>query len=189
MEAADGLAADIYVNIQGDEPMVSAAHIDLLFSGLQAPLVVPERRNVAGKASSEAFGSPPGAAQVSTLKVAISPEAAVDPNAVKVVTGPCGWALYFSRAAIPYHRDASREPRYYKHLGLYAYTVAALRRFRTLPPSPLERTEGLEQLRFLESGIPIVVIETHQDTIGVDTEEDLSRVEEWFRRAGRVSSP
>jgi 3-deoxy-manno-octulosonate cytidylyltransferase (CMP-KDO synthetase) len=165
-EAADGCAADIYVNIQGDEPMVTAAHIDLLISGLQA------------------FPSSTSAVPVSTLKVPISPEAAADPNAVKVVTDRSGWALYFSRAPIPYRRDASREATYYKHLGFYAYTAAALRRFQTLAPSALEKTEGLEQLRFLENGIPMMVIETNQDTIGVDTEEDLRRVEEYFRERG-----
>lgn len=159
-EAAAGHPADIYVNIQGDEPMVRAAHIDLLLKGLQAPIV---------------------AAPVSTLQVAISSQAAADPNAVKVVTDARGLALYFSRAPIPYDRDASGEAKYYKHLGFYAYTIDALRRFRTLEPSPLERTERLEQLRFLENGIPIAVLETDQDTIGVDTEEDLRRVEKYFR--------
>lgn len=163
-EAADGCAADVYVNIQGDEPMVSDAHIALLIKGLE-----------------DSLGNS-GAVQVSTLKVPISAEAAADPNAVKVVTDPCGWALYFSRAPIPYHRDAARQTAYYKHLGFYAYTTAALRRFQTLAPTPLEKTEGLEQLRFLENGIPIKVIETHQDTIGVDTEDDLRRVEEILQR-------
>jgi len=162
-EFAAGYPADIYVNIQGDEPMVTAAHIDLLLKGLQP----------AG-----------GAIQVSTLKIAISSEAALDPNAVKVVTDARGLALYFSRSPIPYDRDSSGEAKYYKHLGFYAYTIDALRRFRTLEPSPLERTERLEQLRFLENGIPMAVLETDQDTIGVDTEEDLRRVEEYFRKRG-----
>lgn len=158
-EVADGHAADIYVNIQGDEPMVTSAHIDLLLNGLQGAH---------------------GTIEVSTLKVAIGSEAAADPNVVKVVTDARGLALYFSRAPIPYDRDASGEAKYCKHLGFYAYTVGALRRFRTLAPSPLERAERLEQLRFLENGIPITVLETNDDTIGVDTEEDLRRVEEYF---------
>lgn len=162
-EAATGHAADIYVNIQGDEPMVTATHIDLLLKGLAH--------------SGDAI-------QVSTLKVAIGATAARDPNAVKVVTEARSRALYFSRAPIPYDRDASGEARYYKHLGFYAYTADALRCFQTLEPSPLERTEHLEQLRFLENGIPIAVLETDQDTIGVDTEEDLRRVEEYFREKG-----
>ncbi len=164
-ETSAGRAANVYVNIQGDEPMVTVDHIDLLLNGLRTPTV--------------------SGLQVSTLKVAISPDAATDPNAVKVVTDSRGLALYFSRAPIPYDRDASGKARYYKHLGFYAYTAEALRRFRTLPPSPLERVECLEQLRFLEAGIPIAVVETAQDTIGVDTEEDLRRVEEYFRNSRR----
>lgn len=162
-EAGAGHPADIYVNVQGDEPMVTATHIDLLLKGLEP----------AG-----------GALQVSTLKVAISAAAAADPNAVKVVTDRRGVALYFSRAPIPYDRNTPGKARYYKHLGFYAYTLDALRRFRTLEPSALERTEHLEQLRFLENGVPIAVLETDQDTIGVDTEEDLRRVEEYFRSRG-----
>jgi 3-deoxy-manno-octulosonate cytidylyltransferase (CMP-KDO synthetase) len=158
--------ADIYVNIQGDEPMVTAEHIKLL---LQPFREVAETR-------------------VSTLKVAISADQAQNPNNVKVVTDLNGRALYFSRAPIPYDRDGAGRVQYYKHLGLYAYAAAALRQFRDLPPSHLEQHEKLEQLRFLENGIPIAVVETSQDTIGVDTEEDLKVVEECFRRAG-ITSP
>jgi 3-deoxy-manno-octulosonate cytidylyltransferase (CMP-KDO synthetase) len=154
--------ADIYVNIQGDEPMVTADHIELLLRPFRE---VPETR-------------------VSTLKVAITPEQAQNPNNVKVVTDSKGRALYFSRAPIPYDREGSGRVPYYKHLGLYAYAAEALRQFQALPPSELEQHERLEQLRFLENGIPIAVVETSQDTIGVDTEADLQEVEEYFRRAG-----
>src|SRR5207245_11427039 len=119
--------------------------------------------------------------QVSTLKVAIGSDDAPNPNTVKVVTDFGGRALYFSRAPIPHDRDASGRARYYKHLGLYAYTADALEKFHRLPPSELELTEKLEQLRFLENGIPVTVIETSQDTIGVDTEEDRSEE----RRVGK----
>jgi len=154
--------ADIYVNIQGDEPMITPEHIELL----QLPFRdFPET-------------------QVTTLKVPIGVEEARDLNNVKVVTDLQGHALYFSRALIPSDRDASGGVRYYKHLGLYAYSAAALGKFRALLPSPLEQDEKLEQLRFLEHGIPIVVVETTHDTIGVDTEEDLKKVEEYFGRAG-----
>jgi 3-deoxy-manno-octulosonate cytidylyltransferase (CMP-KDO synthetase) len=155
-------AADIYVNIQGDEPMVTADHIELLLRPFRE---VPETR-------------------VSSLKVAITPDQARNPNNVKVVTDLKGRALYFSRAPIPYDRDGSGRVPYYKHLGLYAYAAEALRQFQALPPSELEQHERLEQLRFLENGIPIAVVETSQDTIGVDTEADLQEVEEYFRRAG-----
>jgi len=158
--------ADIYVNIQGDEPMVTAEHIELLLRPFRE---VAETR-------------------VSTLKVAISADQAQNPNNVKVVTDLKGRALYFSRAPIPYDRNGAGRVQYYKHLGLYAYAAEALRQFRDLAPSHLEQHEKLEQLRFLENGIPIAVVETSQDTIGVDTEEDLKVVEECFRRAG-ITSP
>jgi 3-deoxy-manno-octulosonate cytidylyltransferase (CMP-KDO synthetase) len=120
-------------------------------------------------------------AQVGTV---MTPAAEVDiknPNAVKVVTDLSGRALYFSRATIPFDRDGGR-PRYFKHLGLYAYRKAALDRFVTLPESSLEKSERLEQLRFLENGIPIFVGETPHDSVGVDTEEDLQRVIEILGR-------
>ncbi len=153
---------DIYVNIQGDEPMVTAAHIDLLL------------RPFRGSAQT----------QVTTLKVAMGETEARNPNNVKVVTDLMGRALYFSRAPVPYDRNGSGRVPYYKHLGLYAYAASALEKFRTLAPSALELQEALEQLRFLENGIAVTVVETTEDTIGVDTEEDLRRVEEHFRRGG-----
>ncbi|MGE0406930.1 MAG: 3-deoxy-manno-octulosonate cytidylyltransferase, partial [Candidatus Korobacteraceae bacterium] len=99
-----------------------------------------------------------------------------NPNAVKVVTDRTGRALYFSRSTIPCDRDGSGQVRYYKHLGFYAYRREALSRFVSLPESELERSERLEQLRFLDHGIPIHVGETPFDTVGVDTEEDAERV-------------
>lgn len=154
--------ADIYVNIQGDEPMVTGDHIERLL----AP-----------------FRDEP-ATQVSTLKVRMAADDAHDPNNVKVVTDGRGRALYFSRSLIPHDRDAHGQASYYKHLGIYAYTPAALERFHLLPPSPLEQLEKLEQLRFLENGISITVVETPDDTIGVDTEENLRAVEDYLRRTG-----
>jgi 3-deoxy-manno-octulosonate cytidylyltransferase (CMP-KDO synthetase) len=154
--------ADIYVNIQGDEPMVTGEHLELLL---------------------RPFRDRPQT-QVSTLKVAISAEDARDPNNVKVVADARGQALYFSRSQIPHDRDATGQAQYFKHLGIYAYSAAALERFSTLAPSPLEELEKLEQLRFLENGVPIAVVETPDDTIGVDTEENVKMVEEFFRRTG-----
>jgi 3-deoxy-manno-octulosonate cytidylyltransferase (CMP-KDO synthetase) len=115
------------------------------------------------------------AVQVGTV---MTPAVEIDlpnPNAVKVVTDLNGRALYFSRATIPFDRDGTT-PRYFKHLGLYAYRKPALDRFVTLPESSLEKSERLEQLRFLENGISIYVGETPYDSVGVDTEEDLQRV-------------
>ena len=153
-EVAQGRAADVYVNIQGDEPFVTAGHI--------AKLVEPFRRD--------------GSTRVSTLCIRATPEEIDARQVNKVVFGADGRALYFSKYGIPYDRDNRGAVRY-KHVGLYAYTRAALDAFHQLPPSVLERTEGLEQLRFLEHGIPITVMETTEATIGVDTEEDLRAAE------------
>jgi 3-deoxy-manno-octulosonate cytidylyltransferase (CMP-KDO synthetase) len=149
--------ADIYVNIQGDEPLLRREHIDAL--------LWPFARTDA---------------QVTTLSVRCSPEQLDDPNAVKVVTANNGRALYFSRATIPYQRGTPLSPR--KHIGIYAYRKAALRRFAELPPSPLESVERLEQLRWLEEGISIHVVPTIFDTIGVDTEEDLLAAEQILKQ-------
>ena len=149
--------ADIYVNLQADEPLLRPEHI----TALLAPFAAPE-------------------VEVTTLKVLCTPENLPNPNAVKVVTTPTNRALYFSRATIPYDRDQISAP-VWKHLGLYAYRAATLNRFHALAPSPLELTERLEQLRFLEHGIPIYVAETPYDTIGVDTEEDLQRVDQLLK--------
>jgi 3-deoxy-manno-octulosonate cytidylyltransferase (CMP-KDO synthetase) len=150
--AAAMVDADIYVNIQGDEPLLRPEHIDALLR----PFALP-------------------GAEVTTLSTPCSPQEIDDPNAVKVVTASDGRALYFSRATIPYNRGIAMAPR--KHLGIYAYRKAALRRFAALPPSPLESAERLEQLRLLENGISIYVEQTSLDTIGVDTEEDLLAAE------------
>ena len=152
-EIANLVAADVYLNIQGDEPLTRPEHVKSLLDVMKNPAV-----------------------QVSTLKTPAPAADVKNPNAVKVVTDVSGRALYFSRATVPYDRDGMR-PLYFKHLGIYAYRKAALDRFCQLPESPLERSERLEQLRFLENGIPIHVGETAFDTIGVDTEEDLHRVE------------
>ena len=164
VEVMSRIAADIYVNIQGDEPMVTPEHIELMLGPFRE---LPET-------------------QVSTLKVAITTEEARNPNNVKVVTDVAGRALYFSRALIPHDRDGSGAVQYYKHMGLYAYSAAALARVRSFTPTALEQLEKLEQLRLLENGVPIHVVETSEDTIGVDTEEDLKKVDELFRREGHA---
>lgn len=153
-EVASSIAADIYLNIQGDEPLTRPEHIAALVSLMADPAV-----------------------QVGTLKTPAAAEDVNNPNAVKVVTDAAGRALYFSRAPIPFDRDATGQVCYFKHLGFYAYRPHALARFCSWPESALERAERLEQLRFLENGIPIHVAETPFDTIGVDTEEDLRRVD------------
>ena len=162
-EVAQGIEADVYVNVQGDEPLARREHLDVL-------LGLMEREDVA----------------VGTLRTLCSPEDVNNPNAVKVVTALDGKAMYFSRATIPCDRDGSGQVRYYKHLGFYAYRKAALNAFCAWPESEMERSERLEQLRFLDHGIAIHVAETPFDTVGVDTEEDLRRVEAIMRKAERA---
>jgi 3-deoxy-manno-octulosonate cytidylyltransferase (CMP-KDO synthetase) len=160
-QLSSSVHADVYVNVQGDEPLTRPEHIATLLKVMET-----------------------GAALVGTVMTP-APEADIpNPNVVKVVTDSSGRALYFSRATIPFDRDGMR-PRYFKHLGLYAYRKAALDRFVALPESSLEKSERLEQLRFLENGIPIFVGETPYDTVGVDTEEDLQRVSEILNRKER----
>jgi 3-deoxy-manno-octulosonate cytidylyltransferase (CMP-KDO synthetase) len=161
-EVAQRVAADVYVNIQGDEPLARPEHLDALLKPMQDAKVL-----------------------VSTIKTPCPPQDVDNPNAVKVVTDLNGRALYFSRSTIPFDRDKSGGIGYFKHLGLYAYRRAALDRFCNLPESKLESAERLEQLRFLDNGIDIYVEETPFNTVGVDTEEDLRRVEEMVRASGR----
>ena len=156
--AAQNQAADIYVNVQGDEPLARPEHI-------QAMLDLMRNAKV----------------QVATVKTPCPAHDVANPNAVKVVTDLAGRALYFSRLTIPFDRDQKGGIPYFKHLGFYAYRKPALDRFCTLPESALERAERLEQLRFLDNGIGIHVAEVPFDTIGVDTEEDLQRVEKLLR--------
>jgi 3-deoxy-manno-octulosonate cytidylyltransferase (CMP-KDO synthetase) len=160
-EVAQTRPADVYVNIQGDEPLVTPGHIERLV---------------------EPFRARPDT-QVSTLAIRATSDEVPNPNVNKVVFGEGGRALYFSKYGIPYDRDGRGAVRF-KHIGLYAYTRPALDAFHRLLPSRLERAERLEQLRFLEHGIPIVVVETDEPTIGVDTEEDLRAVEAWLAAHG-----
>jgi 3-deoxy-manno-octulosonate cytidylyltransferase (CMP-KDO synthetase) len=157
-EISNSITADVYLNVQGDEPLVRPEQIATLLEVMKDVRV-----------------------QVGTVKTPCPAEEIRNPNAVKVVTVPDGRALYFSRATIPFDRDNTGPP-YFKHLGLYAYRKAALDLFVSLPESTLEKTERLEQLRFLENGIPIYVGETPYDSVGVDTEEDLRRVTEILRK-------
>jgi 3-deoxy-manno-octulosonate cytidylyltransferase (CMP-KDO synthetase) len=153
-EVARRIDADVYVNIQGDEPMLTREFFPPLLALFDQPQV-----------------------QVGTLAVRCPPHEVAVPDAVKVVTAIGGRALYFSRATIPFDRDNQGFAGYRKHLGIYAYRKAALERFASLPPGNLERVERLEQLRLLENGIDIYVAAAPHDTIGVDTEEDFLRAE------------
>ena len=106
-----------------------------------------------------------------------------DPNVVKVVADQAGFALYFSRSLIPFPRNAASDPPAFEHIGLYAYTKAFLTEYSRMPPARLEQIEGLEQLRVLENGRRIRVIETHDHLgLSVDTPEDLARAEQFLVR-------
>lgn len=159
-EVAQRIDADVYINVQGDEPLARPEHIQSLITLMKRGQQI----------------------KVGTLKTRCPPPDVHNPNSVKVVTDQDGRALYFSRAAIPYDRDSVGDVEYFKHLGFYAYQKKTLEAFPALRSSALERVERLEQLRFLENGISIYVAETAFDTIGVDTEEDVKRVEDVLRR-------
>ena len=162
-EVAGQIDADIYVNIQGDEPTLTPEFFRPLLALFERPEV-----------------------EVATLAVACPAVEIANPNAVKVVTANDGRALYFSRSTIPFDRDQVGFAGYRKHLGIYAYRKAALERFAELEPGRLEQAERLEQLRLLENGIDIYVATAPEDTIGVDTEEDLARAEAVLvKRGGR----
>jgi len=151
----DAAATSGIINIQGDEPLIDPEEISRIAEHLAAHPEDP----------------------VVTLATPASPEEMGNPNAVKVVLARDGAALYFSRAPIPYPRnEGGFAP--LKHLGIYGYQRDALLRLAALPPSPLERGESLEQLRALENGIGIRVLIVERASIGVDTAEDLARVEE-----------
>jgi 3-deoxy-manno-octulosonate cytidylyltransferase (CMP-KDO synthetase) len=159
LEAAEHLGlpeSAVVINIQGDEP---ALHPEML-----AELVQP-------------FNAPE--VQVATLISPMDPSERMDRDQVKVVVDCHGNALYFSRAAIPHARDEEAAA-YFRHIGLYAFRMTALRRFVTLGPGRLERTEKLEQLRLLENGIPIRTVLTRHRSFGVDRPEDLAMVSRWL---------
>jgi len=159
-EAASAEEAQLVVNIQGDEPLIDPAAIDAAILPLaHDPAIV-----------------------MGTLKKKIEdPGEIADPNVVKVVTDSEGDAVYFSRLPIPYHREGGTPaPDYYKHIGLYVYQRDFLLGYSALPVGPLERAERLEQLRAIENGFRIRVVETEYESVGVDTQADLDRVRRLF---------
>ena len=170
-EVAAGLDADIIVNVQGDEPLIDPAMIDL---ALQPFLGEAEL-------------------QMGTVKTRIKClHDFLSPNVVKVVTDNCGNALYFSRSPLPFFRDKWKDLKYesfcsgkllcFKHVGLYVYRRNFLLKFAAMPATFLEISEKLEQLRAVENGIRIRVVESEFESIGVDTPEDLLKVQEQYRK-------
>lgn len=152
-EAASSVPADVYVNVQGDEPLMPPENVD---AAVEALLAGPER-------------------QIASIAFPIGAAEADDPNVVKVAAAADGRALYFSRAPIPFARSGA--PAYRKHLGIYAYRAKTLQELARLAPSALERAESLEQLRWLEAGYAVWIGEAVADSVGVDTPEDLARAE------------
>lgn len=163
-EVASADTAEWVVNVQGDEPLIDPSVIDAAILPLLDEPSIP----------------------MGTLKKRIEDPGEVDdPNVVKVVTDRFDNAIYFSRATIPYQRDkvkgkSGTEPVHYKHIGLYVYQRNFLLGYSDLPVGPLEQAERLEQLRALENGYKIRVVETEYESIGVDTPEDLERVTKLF---------
>ena len=159
-EVAGAEQASLYVNIQGDEPLIDPAAIDAAIL------------SVLGDES----------VSMGTLKKRIlDPTDIMNTNVVKVVTNLAGDAIYFSRCPIPYDRDGSTALSHcFKHVGLYVYRRDFLLQYPDLTVGPLEQTERLEQLRALENGHRIRVVETEYESLGVDTPEDLDRVNELF---------
>ncbi len=168
-EIVQGLPCDLVVNIQGDEPLLDPAVIDSAVEPLLTDATI-------------AMG---------TLACPLSVADAADPSNVKVVMDRAGFALYFSRAPIPYLRDGhppGRGSPYLLHVGLYVYRRDTLLRLAALPPTLLEERERLEQLRALEHGIRIRVVRTEHRSIGVDTPEDLARVRQMVSVEPRAES-
>lgn len=162
-EVASGLDCDLVVNIQGDEPLMDPALIDRAVN---------------------VFSSKPDFKFGSAMTIIENEEDVNNPNVVKVVVGAGGQALYFSRYPIPYRRKANAQP-VYQHIGFYVYRRDFVIEYAAMPPTPLEITESLEQLRALENGIRIDMIETNYRGIGVDAPEDVARIEwEISRREG-----
>ena len=153
----------VIVNVQGDEPMIPPEVIDRL---------------------AECFTGD-SELQMATLKVAMNEEDYNNPAAVKVVTDLNGYALYFSRSLMPYPRNKPEGYKVYKHVGIYAYRRSFLLKYAALQPTPLERAESLEQLRALENGYKIKVLESDFQGIGVDTPEDLAAVNELFAKMNK----
>ena len=155
-EASRDLDVDIIVNVQGDEPFTDKENlqkvIDIFAKDLTKSIAV-----------------------ASLMERITDPDDIANPNNVKVVVNKFGEALYFSRNIIPFPRDPNTKVSYYKHIGIYAYRKEALQQFTELPPSLLEETEKLEQLRYLENGFKIRLALTNIPTIGIDTPEDLER--------------
>jgi len=164
-EVADKISAQLYVNVQGDEPLLSASAVDDLIRAMMESPRVP----------------------IGTLAHRIESETEWrSPEVVKVVCNRHNEALYFSRSPLPFQRTFHSQTKCLRHVGIYAFRARALADFVALKPSPLEIAESLEQLRALENGMVIQLIETKYRCLGVDTPADLARVETALRQQART---
>lgn len=162
-EAIKDMDCDVVLNIQGDEPLIRSEMIQEVINAFSDEDVY-----------------------MATLKKKIELQKDVDnPNNVKVITDVNNNAIYFSRYPIPYNRDG-RNVNYYKHLGVYGYTKTFLEKYVKMPRTELEMIESLEQLRVLENGYDIKVMETEYESIGVDAPEDIELVEREMKKFGQV---
>ena len=159
-EAVETLDVDVIINVQGDEPFVNRQTIADLLSVFENPEVL--------------VGS--------LMHKIVDREMVTNPNVVKVVTDNQGYALYFSRSPLPYARNTDSPFTYYRHIGVYGYRKQALMQFVKWPVSPLENTEKLEQLRYLENGVRIKMVKTEFEAVGIDTQEDLARAQQYLNK-------
>ena len=153
---------DFVINIQGDEPLIDIESINILANNYRSEK-----------------------SEIVTLKQEIKSRKEIEnPNHVKVITDFNDNAIYFSRSVIPYERNGSENFKYFRHIGIYGYTVKFLNELNSLKEGVLEKIESLEQLRFIENGYKIKVLETESNVIGVDTEEDLREVIKFVKEKG-----
>jgi 3-deoxy-manno-octulosonate cytidylyltransferase (CMP-KDO synthetase) len=155
-EAVQNINCDIVINVQGDEPFLKKEPLKQLIN----VFTNDEKKEIS----------------LASLKIQLKESDEIqNPNNVKVITDNNGFALYFSRSVIPFHRDLDFEVKYYKHIGVYAFRKEALIKFSSLEMTPMEISEKLEQLRYLENGMKIRLVETDFVGIGIDTPEDLEK--------------
>ena len=163
-EAVESLEADIVINVQGDEPFIDAVSLTKLIEAFKDDV----KKEI----------------DLASLKVEITNKEAIeDPNNVKVITDNYGFALYFSRSVIPFHRDKELPVKYYKHKGVYAFRKQALIDFYHLDLTPLEASEKIEAIRYLEVGKKIKMIETDIEAVGIDTPEDLEKAKKYLNQS------
>ncbi len=155
-EAVENINCDIVVNVQGDEPFLKTEPLKQLMEVFQHDL----NKKIS----------------LASLKIKLQNQEDIEnPNHVKVITDLNGFALYFSRSVIPYHREKSIDAEYFRHIGVYAFRKEALLKFSRLPMSPLEQLEKIECIRYLENGMKIKMIETDFVGVGIDVPEDLEK--------------